>query len=381
MRGILREENGKCRGRIRRTLSLLLAFLLCFTALTALAACMGPKLSDEEMSVNDDAVITLHGLTEEDVEISVAELKELDSVTEKAEANRSNGEVVSVKATGPLLDTILEKYGADKSDFNTIRFYAEDGYSIAMPSDIIENNDIIIAYYDEGVPITDGDGPVRVVVTDQRAMYWVRMLTRIDFESGSSAAMTPSSLVLLDSAVPQLTEQSIEVNGQQISAVKTYDLISAYGDIEDNTIWNAYLKATDGLSKNETKQNFIKSYLRTSGEGAPEFTGPDLPEGMMVRGLMTIHYGDTAFLSMDQYLQSVEKAKGEAVPFSDILKAIGSMTSDTYEFTGLDGASVQYVYDDISSATVSLTSSGEVVFDPGNGDAAVSGLLRIEAVS
>ena len=53
------------------------------------------------------------------------------------------------------------------------------------------------------------------------------------------------------------------------------------------------------MSKNETKQNFIKSYIRTSGEGSPEFTGPDLPEGMTVRDLVTIHYGDTAFLSLE----------------------------------------------------------------------------------
>ena len=268
----------KKTGKGKRILAAVLAVMLLSAAAVSFTACGGPDLSAEELAVNDDAVITLHGLEEEDIEISVAELKELDSVTEKAEATRSNGEVVSVDATGPLLDTILEKYGAEKSDFNTIRFYAEDGYSIAMPSDIIEDSDIIIAYYDGGAPITDENGPVRVGVTGQRAMYWVRMLTRIDFETGTSSAMTPSELVMLDSALPQLTEQSITVKGEQIYAVSTYDLISAYGDINDNTIWNAYLKATDGLSKNETKQNFIKSYIRTSGEGSPEFTGPDLPE-------------------------------------------------------------------------------------------------------
>lgn len=359
----------------------LLAVMLLFAAAVSFTACGGPNLSKEELAVNDDAVVTLHGLAEEDIEISVAELKKLDSVTEKAEATRSNGEVVSVDATGPLLDTILEKYGVEKSDFNTIRFYAEDGYSIAMPSDVIEDSDIIIAYYDGGAPITDENGPVRVVVTGQRAMYWVRMLTRIDFETATSSAMTPSELVLLDSALPQLTEQSITVKGEQVSAVSTYDLISAYGDSNDNTIWNAYLKATDGLSKNETKQNFIKSYIRTSGEGAPEFTGPDLPEGMTVRDLVTIHYGDTAFLSLKRYLQTDGAAENGIVPFSGILKEIGSMTSDTYLFRGTDGTEVQYAYDDIPDAAVSLSASGAVVFDPGNGDAAVNGLLSIEAVS
>lgn len=366
--------------RKKRAVSALLAASFLFAAVFAFSACGGPDLTEEELAVNDDAVITLHGLGEEDIELSVADLKKLDSVTEKAEANRSNGEVVSVDATGPLLDTILEQYGAEKSDFNTIRFYAEDGYSIAMPSDIIENSDIIVSYYDGGAPITDENGPVRVVVTGQRAMYWVRMLTRIDFETGTSSAMTPSSLILLDSALPQLTEQNITVNGGQVQAVSTYDLISAYGDIDDNTIWNAYLKAADGLSKNETKQNFIKSYIRTSGEGAPEFTGPDLPEGMTVRDLVTIHYGDTAFLSLNRYLQSADEQSGKAL-FSDVLKEIGSMTSDVYLFTGSDGTEVQYTYDDIPQASVFLDSAGNAVFDPGNGDEAVTGLLSIEAVT
>ena len=101
---------------------------------------------------------------------------------------------------------------------------------------------------------------------------------------------------------------------------------------------------------------------------------------MTVRDLVTIHYGDTAFLSLDRYLQTDGAPEGGTVPFSGILKEIGSMTSDTYLFTGTDGTEVQYAYDDIPDATVSL-SSGTVVFDPGNGDAAVQGLFSIEAVS
>ena len=102
---------------------------------------------------------------------------------------------------------------------------------------------------------------------------------------------------------------------------------------------------------------------------------------MTVRDLVTIHYGDTAFLSLKRYLQTDGAAENGIVPFSGILKEIGSMTSDTYLFRGTDGTEVQYAYDDIPDAAVSLSASGAVVFDPGNGDAAVNGLLSIEAVS
>ncbi len=356
----------------------ILAVFLCL--IFGLSACGGSSLSEEELSVNDNATITLHGLSEEDIQVSVSELKDLKSVTKKAEATRSNGQVISVKVTGPLLKTLLDKYGAEKGDFNTIRFYAKDGYSIAMPSDIIENDDIIIAYYDGGAPIGGEDGPVRVVVPGQRAMYWVRMLTQIDFESEASA-LTPSNLIFLDEALPQLSEESIKIGDQDVSVVKTQDLISAFADADDNTIYNVYMTASDGLSKNETKTNFIKEYIRVSGDGAPEFTGPALPEGMTVKGMVTLHYGDTAFLSLSQYAEAEEIAAGEKILFSDVIKKIGTMTSDTYRFIDKDGNSSQYSFDELSGASLIYGSSG-VSFDPGNGkDGVISGLLKVEAVS
>lgn len=354
--------------------------VILFCMILGFSACGGSNLSEEELSVNDNATITLHGLDDEDIQVSVSELKELKSVTKKAEATRSNGQVVSVKATGPLLETLLEKYGVQKEDFNTIRFYAGDGYSIAMPSTIIENDDIIIAYYDGGAPIGDEDGPVRVVVPGQRAMYWVRMLTQIDFESEASA-VTPSSLVFLDAALPQLSAESIKVGEQDVSAVKTQDLISAFADIDDNTIYNVYMTASDGLSKNETRANFMKEYIRVSGDGAPEFTGPALPEGMTVKGMVTLHYGDTAFLSLSQYAEMEKMTEGEKLLFSDVIKKIGTMTSDTYRFIDKDGNSSQYAFDELSGASLTYSSSG-VSFDPGNGkDGVISNLLKIEAVS
>lgn len=343
----------------------------------------GSDLSAGELEAIDNTTITLHGLEDKDIEISVAQLKELDSETEKAEATRSNGDTVSVKATGPLLDTLLEEYGVDKSDFNTIRFYAADGYSIAMPSSFVEENDIIIAYYDKGKPFSEEDGPVRVIVPGQRAMYWVRMLTRIDFETEASA-MAASELVFLDTALPQLQTETITRQGVSMTAVKNRDLIAAYADADDNTVYNVYLKASDGLSKNETKANFIKSYLRVEGEGAPEFTGPELPDGMTVNGMVSVNYKDTAFLSLAQYLRSESAANVQdgKIPFSDVIKFIGSMTSDTYRFIGLDGTEAEYSFDDLSGAYLQLDSSGNAVFHPGTeAGSPIEKILRIEAVS
>ncbi len=317
-------------------------------------------------SADDEAVVSLVGLEDQPITVSVAELKEMKSVTKKAEAVRSNGQKVSVKATGPLLETVLEKYGKNKSDYNTIRFNASDGYSSAMPSDIVENDDIILAYYDKGKPFSSKDGPVRVVVPGQRAMYWVRMLNEISFET-EAGAETPSGLVMLDTALSELPADDVDIKGETVSAVKTDDLIAAYADINDNTVMNVYMKASDGLSKNETKDNFMGAYLRVSGDDTPEFTGPDMADGMTVRGLVTINYGDTAFVKIE-----------DSAAFSDLLKDPGMVQTDEYTVTTTAGNAQTFEAADLASALLTLNDDGTITLDPGDGTY-LDGVLRIEA--
>ena len=356
-----------------------MALVLILMMLTGMMAGCGSKLSEEEMAVNDDKEIVLHGLTDEDITITVAGLKELDAVTQKAEAKRSNGQIVKVKITGPLLTSLVEKYGAKLSDFNTVRFYGTDDYEIAMPSTILENDDIILGYYDYGEPISTSDGPVHVVVPGERAMYWVRKLCRIDFENEASATAA-QKLVFLDTALWQLTSTQVTRGEDTFEAVKTSDLIAAYADANDNTIYNVYMTASDGLSKNETKANFMSEYIRTMGDGAPEFTGPDIADGMTVMGLMTINYGDTGFISLKQYCESVEKESTDSILFSDILKASGLASADSYKFTDLSGNEKEYTYDSLSNATIALDEADNVIFSPGNGEETMTSLISIEVV-
>lgn len=356
-----------------------ITLMLVFAMLAGLMAGCGSKLTDEELAVNDDKEIVLHGLTDEDITITVADLKELDAITKKAEAKRSNGQIVEVKITGPLLTSLVEKYGASLSDFNTVRFYGSDDYEIAMPSNILENDDIILGYYDYGEPISSSDGPVHVVVPGERAMYWVRKLCRIDFENEASATAA-EKLVFMDTALWQLTSAEVTRGEDTFEGVKTADLIAAYADANDNTIYNVYMTASDGLSKNETKANFMSEYIRTMGDGAPEFTGPDLADGMTVNGLMTINYGTTGFISLDQYCASVEKESTDSILFSDILKVSGLAAADSYKFTDLSGNEKEYSYDSLSNAIVALDDAGNATFSPGNGEEMMTSLLSIEVV-
>ncbi|MDD2216645.1 MAG: hypothetical protein PHE41_08785, partial [Eubacteriales bacterium] len=111
--------------------------LFVLLSMTILIGGCGESTPDDYDYAQQTIVIT--GLLDEDITVSVEELMEMESITEKAEATRFNGEKVKINATGPTLNTLLKKYQKSQSDFTTIRFTAKDQYSIAVPKEILEN--------------------------------------------------------------------------------------------------------------------------------------------------------------------------------------------------------------------------------------------------
>ena len=358
---------------MKKTILLLSCLLM---SLVLFAGCGG---GDVDMTVNDDAVITIHGLQGEDFDVSMAELKEMDSVTESATATRYNGEEVKVKLTGVTLSTLLEKYGFSQTDFNTIRFYGSDGYSIALGSDILGKDEIIIGYYDDGKPIDSENGPFRSIVTGERAMYWVRMLERIDFETGEGAE-DPDKIIFIDEAANQIGPSAYD--GTEDMAITTQSLVDAYAAEEETD--KVYMLATDGLTKDELAANFVGAYIKLTGENSPMFTSPELPEGMCVNGLVVAHYGKTAFVSLAAALSTGDLTgfdEYEGVPFSAILKKIGSMGADAYKITDVNGNSNIYEFTQLGSSLFYLDENGEVVFISGQGeDEPMVGVISIEPV-
>lgn len=349
-----------------------------------------PGGASSAADADDGWTVTLTGLDGGDKSITLGELKKLDSVTERAEANRSNGEKVKIRATGPLLSTVLDDLDIDISKYNTVRFNADDGYSIAVPPDILQKSDIIIAYADGGKPLPESDGPVRSVVVGQRAMYWVRMLKSIDFES-DAGVRTPERVVFLDTVlnnaqqIQGLEKENIEINGSVQECVSTSHLVSEYADINDNTVQNVYMNASDGLSKNEKKDNFLGKYLTVSGADAPEFNAPGLQEGMSVKGLLTVNYGDTAFFSAAQGMKcmGLSEADGhDALPLSGVLRKIGSLSTDIYKFTDMSGKTYEFTADELVDPCI-YVENGNAVFSAGTSGSfgvTIQGLVMIEAV-
>ncbi len=303
---------------------LLLLTLLLFVV--TIAAC-GSKVRGgaAEPGPFDEETILVHGLQERDFAITPGDLKKLPSITRHAEAARSNGEIVKVDATGPLLDTFLQQYGKKQMDFTSIRFSAKDNYSIAVPSDVLANRQIILSYVNNGKPLDYDMRPVHVVIPGERAMYWVRSATRIDFETGGGQK-PPNKVVFLETAAKLLPQHDYEDFGSVDKAVKTSDLIANYADINDSSVANVFLKASDGLQKNENKANLLSAFIKITGQESPKFLVPHFPQGMHIRGLLYVIYGRTAIFNYKEGVAclpgQIEEGK-EGIAFSQIFKQIG----------------------------------------------------------
>jgi DMSO/TMAO reductase YedYZ molybdopterin-dependent catalytic subunit len=148
-------------------------------------SCSSPSQNDvtgtattTQVVVTDKLVIK--GLTDKDIEIGTDELKAMPQVEKQATAVDSAGKETDYTIKGPLFDDVLKKYGKSQKDLKGIRLSAGDGYSIEVPENVLKNRDIILALELNGKELDDSSKPVRAVVPDERAMYWVRNLTNIE---------------------------------------------------------------------------------------------------------------------------------------------------------------------------------------------------------
>ncbi|HZK01610.1 MAG TPA: molybdopterin-dependent oxidoreductase [Anaerovoracaceae bacterium] len=325
------------------------------------------KFQNEIADYADDKIL-ISGLTEEDFELTAAELMEMETVTRSATASMANGKQVKVKIIGPLLETLLQRYNKSQKDFALIRFSAMDNYSIAVPSDILKNREIILGLMDKGAALPEDDRPVRVVIPEERAMYWVRKLNRIDFETGESAELC-RKMVFLDTAAQNLPQEDYEYYESLDKVIKTRDLVGKYADINDDSIKNVFLYAGDGLYKNERAKNFLNGYLKTTGQDIPRFLSPDLPQGMHVRDLLNISYGDTSFFSLDQALKvfrADENVPSGSIIYTDIIKHIGTIKAKNCRLVAADSTTLEFDISRMANSYFYLEDDGTVTFVSGS---------------
>ncbi|MCL0070433.1 molybdopterin-dependent oxidoreductase [Dehalococcoidia bacterium] len=316
----------------------------------------------EEAIVNQKCSekLLITGLAE-DKEISLAELKKLESVERVASWIDREGNKQSWEVRGILFDDFSRAF-FDKSqqDFRSIRLSAGDGYSIEVPAEILKNREIILAYEINGQPLEPKHQPLRVIIPEERRMFWVFNLIEIEFIQ-EVPEYEISRIIILETAVDAVEQRDFLFDGKTYKAIRIKDIMNYFA--KESTAVDVFIKATDGLGRNEREDTFIgQGYLKITGDCAPRFLAPELPRGMHVRKVLWFSYGETAFFAVDRGLE-VFGPTGEkrGLSLEEIIRETGLRRGESYIFTAIDGSSIEIPVAYIDKGIIYLTDEDEYV--------------------
>lgn len=152
-------------------------FILAVLAAVLLLCSCGTD--DIDISGYQDAKLILTGLSAEEETVTIADLKALACITKKTRS--TSDKIGEVRATGPLLETLLEGYGASQTDYSKIKIYGQDSYDITLSKKFLAENEIILAFGIDGEPLDPEAAPLRVIIPESDSAYWIRMVTKIEF--------------------------------------------------------------------------------------------------------------------------------------------------------------------------------------------------------
>jgi len=281
------------------------------------------------------------GLTEEDITVSISELKDLPSVTRDVTSVDSSGDEDNYTVTGALFSDLLEKKGKSQKNLKAVRFIASDGYSIEVSENILENRDIILTYEIDGEALYEEAKPMRIVIPEERAMYWVKKVTEIKVID-MKETVEINNLVFLETINSELEKVDYTYYESNDKAVKISELIKKL-DVE-KTGRTVYMEAADGFTKDEKTEIFENGYFKVTGEYVPMFLSPDIPKGMYVKNLLFARYGSASIFSLKQSLnvhrhQTIGENKG--VSLAEIISESGLKKGDKYKLIAIDGYSVE----------------------------------------
>ena len=277
--------------------------------------------------------ITILGLGDE-VTFNLDEVKAFEPFVGEINSSTSSGEIKTAEIKGTTLDDLLESKGLSKAGCDSMRIVASDGYEIAVPRDVLENKEIIIAYEQDGEAYDkDEFGAFRTIVPDERAMYWVRGTVELYFEKGETVSGVIHKIIPFENQDAVITYEDYTYYENVDKAIKIVDLIDTYANTEGAT--SGAFVAGDGLKTEQTFEILKDGYIKMTGENAPLFIAPEMPKGMQIKGVKYMNIGDSAFVS----LKVLAESSSEEVRLQSILKDMG-MTGSTFLVKGVDSETV-----------------------------------------
>ncbi|MDD3044686.1 MAG: molybdopterin-dependent oxidoreductase, partial [Candidatus Delongbacteria bacterium] len=305
------------------------------------------KVKETQKNVNESFVIVAG---EKEITVKVSELSSgFDPVNTDVISINSSGEENKMNVTGVPLKEVLRSKGIDLTSFNSVRPVSGDGYSIEIPEDILMNREVLLAYNIDGEPLNDKSKPVRIIVPDERAMYWARNVVKIELLDKRETVET-EKIIFLETAYKNLEKTKYMYQDSFDPAVKISDLLSKYGSTGGNEL---YFVSRDGLKRTETKENALVSLIKISGKASPLFLSPDLPGGMFIKEIISFKHDNICFFSLDSFQNTIEST-GTSLTISEIIKNTEIGESEVYQITSLDGSKTGVSVSELNASKILL---------------------------
>lgn len=82
---------------------------------------------------------------------------------------------------GVRVEDVLAEAGGAKASAEVVIFHARDGYTSSLPLAYLEDRDILLAYRQNGLPLsTEWGWPLQLVAEDKWGYKWVKWIDRIE---------------------------------------------------------------------------------------------------------------------------------------------------------------------------------------------------------
>lgn len=338
-------------------------FILISMMILALTSCNKAVKTGNKNSETSNK-ICISGLEKENIEVKVDEIKKLKKVNKDVVAVTSSGERNEMNVSGGLLEELLGKYNKSQKNLSIVRFIATDGYSIDIPKEVLENRDIILAYEIDGKPLFEDSQPLRIIIPDERAMYWVKGLNKIEIVENDKKQGNKEidKIIIFDTAILDLKQEDYKYYESVDKAIKTNDLLTSHAS--DNIEDEIFIKAADGLEKSESNKVFRDAYIKTTGKDSPIFLSSDMPKGMTVKDILWFSTGSTSFLSISKSFEYFDESNSDNIKgilFKDIMDDIDLTKGNTYIFVAKDGYKVEVSSEDANNCILYKNEDNKVV--------------------
>jgi DMSO/TMAO reductase YedYZ molybdopterin-dependent catalytic subunit len=129
--------------------------------------------------------LKIDGLVTKPAELTYAQITAMKPSYRKAVTlNCVEGWSVTLLWEGVRVRDLLQRAGGPSTGAKIVVFHAADGYTSSLPLDYFYKRDILIAYKENGVALTDEWGwPLQLVAEDHWGYKWVKWIERIEVSS------------------------------------------------------------------------------------------------------------------------------------------------------------------------------------------------------